>query len=649
MPAKLQLNLLGAPEVYLHDQALSFETNKSRALLFYLALNSGWHPRDLLAELLWPDMPTTQARKNLRDGLTQLRAAVDKWLVTETQRVEFAHTAPHKLDVTCFVSDLQHGRATRHLPAVEAALRLYRGDFLMGFHVRKAQPFEAWVAQKREELHTYAIAGMEWVAEQYCARQDYQAGLAVSNRLLMLEPWRESTHRLQMQLLAFDGDRSGALQQYERCRQILNDELGVSPAVDTVTLYAQIKREQLPGKARAKIETSTLPQPTKSTGMPKVRHNLPAPTTTLIGRTQELAYLRHFLDDPERRLLTIVGFGGVGKTRLAQTAIHHLVAQPDTERLFKDGIYQVALTGVSAITELDATINRGEPALPLLRAIADVIGFTFNASEPLLAQLVNYLAPRQLLLLLDNFEHLRALAHVVATILQGAAQVKILITSRERLQLQSEWLLRLEGLPVRSPDEGREEEGQTNEAISLFLQRGQQADHRFIAGASDRQSIQRICHFVGGLPLAIELAAAWLPLLTPEAIAQQLEENYDLLATTARDVPERHRTMQTVLDYSWRLLTPAEQIILLRLSVFRGRFTHDAAASIGQTTLPTLMQLVDKTWLWRTMPATRDEGGDYTIHFELHQLSRQYLAKERAAQPILDSATQAAYATYYAK
>ena len=291
MPPDLQLNLLGIPEVYIDKLPVAFETNKSQALLFYLALNPGWHSRDLLAELLWPDMTTSRARKNLRDGLTQLRVIVSPWLVTDTQRVEFVSHLPYNLDIQHWQEGLTEGQTTLNLALVEQAIKLYRGDFLMGFHVRKAHPFEEWVLQKREELHIQFINGLEWLTQQYFAKQDYQASLSVNRQLLKAEPWRESAHQLQMRLLALLGLQNEALMQYKNCQRILVDELDVEPAPETVALYEQIRT----GKFAPPAAESPTITPAEKPGQPVPKQdqgltpflNLPRQMTPLIGREME--------------------------------------------------------------------------------------------------------------------------------------------------------------------------------------------------------------------------------------------------------------------------------------------------------------------------------------------------------------------------
>jgi DNA-binding SARP family transcriptional activator len=237
MPAKLRLNLLGIPEVYLDEQPIPFKTRKSHALLFYLVCNPGPQPRDVVAELLWPDMPTRQSLKNLRDGLTQLRAAVGDYITASIQWVEFNRQLPYEFDVELFSSGVSQAQATLDLAKLQGALNLYRGDFLLGFHVQNAQPFDEWVLQQREELYIQAVSGLEWLAEQYCHQHEYNIALTVNRRLLKLEPWRESAHRLQMQLLAFSGHNSDALAHYKICQRVLLEELDVQPTAETVALY----------------------------------------------------------------------------------------------------------------------------------------------------------------------------------------------------------------------------------------------------------------------------------------------------------------------------------------------------------------------------------------------------------------------------
>jgi predicted ATPase/transcriptional regulator with XRE-family HTH domain len=331
-----------------------------------------------------------------------------------------------------------------------------------------------------------------------------------------------------------------------------------------------------------------------------------APTTRFIGRERELHAIEARLTQEGCRLLTVTGLGGVGKTRLALHAAAALAHH------FADGVCVVPLSDVEQATEVAAVVLR-RLGLPLLGEV-----------EPL-AQLVHALRRRQLLLVLDNGEHLvadpatpRLLRHLLA----AAPGVTLLVTSRERLNLQEEWMLPLEGL---APSEA---------AVALFVDRAGQAGRAVPPGS--HAAVAAICRVVEGLPLAVELAAGWTRLLTPEQIATQLQATPDLLQTRLRDVPERHRSLDALFDQSWALLPVEEQAIWTRLAVFRGGFDGDAAARVAGADLPALLSLVDKSLV------RADGSGRY----DLHALARRYAVRRLAAAGATAAARQQ-HADYY--
>ena len=335
-------------------------------------------------------------------------------------------------------------------------------------------------------------------------------------------------------------------------------------------------------------------------------NNLPVLPTPLIGRQRELAELHRLASDPQCRMLTLVGPGGIGKTRLAIETASQL--QVD----FPDGVFFVPL----------ASVDSSRFIVPV---IAHSMGFAFlsaSSADPK-TQLLNFLGDKHALLLVDNIEHLlkEPDIEVFGELLAAAPGVKMLGTSRESLNLQGEWVFEVQGLPI--PTDSQEAGVAQDTSIELFLQRARRAHVGFDATTTDYPAVVRICHLVNGMPLAIELAAAWVRTLTCDEIADEIERSLDFLSISARDLPPRHRSMRAVFDHSWKLLSDDERRALARLSVFRGGFGREAAGQVAGASLAMLSALVSKSLI------RRPETGRY----DLHEVIRQYAALELGSEP----------------
>ena len=337
--------------------------------------------------------------------------------------------------------------------------------------------------------------------------------------------------------------------------------------------------------------------------------NLPRMLTPFIGREPELGALNQLISDSGCSLLTLVGPGGIGKTRLAIE-----VASRQRDR-FPDGVWFVPL----------APLSSSEYLIP---TIADVLRFRFQGSATPQDQLLNYLKDKRSLLVLDNVEHLLDKAELFAEIIKSSPQVKLLVTSRERVNLQSEWVFEIHGLPV--PPNDRTELFEEYSSGALFLESARRTRAGFEVQNDERQWIVRICQLVEGLPLGIELAAAWVGLLSCEEITGEIERNLDFLTATARDIPQRHRSIPAVFDSSWSLLSTQEQGVMRSLSVFRGSFTRQAAESVAGATLPLLLALKDKSLI------RFDQTGRYELHELVRQCAHEKLVKSGEQESAYD-------------
>jgi predicted ATPase/transcriptional regulator with XRE-family HTH domain len=366
--------------------------------------------------------------------------------------------------------------------------------------------------------------------------------------------------------------------------------------------------------------------------IPDLKHvspssNIPFQPTQLIGREDELAAMEKLFSDYQCRLLTLTGMGGIGKTHLA---IEFVTRQCST---FQGCVFFVPLAPIVAV---DAIVP----------AIADAIGFQFSGPGDPKEQLIDYLQSQLQqpgLLILDNLEHLLQQSpgseklnavQLVSEFLERLPNLNILATSRERLNLRGEWTYELHGLPVPPVDFP----GQLDDysALAMFILSAQRAKSDFNISPQEQPAVIKICHLLDGIPLAIELAAAWVGVLTCQEIAQEIGLNIDFLSSSMRDIPERHRSIRASFDHSWKLLSVAEQDVLRKLSVFQGGFDRAAAEQVAEASLPLIASLASKSLVRRM------EDGRY----DLHEVIRQY-ALSRLGSGEFAKVTRDRHCSYY--
>ena len=631
---RLQIHLLGTFQVLQNGRSLTgFRTDKIRALLAFLAVESDRpHRRDTLAALFWPDMDDQKARYNLRLSLHRLRQTLGDdapLLKVERQSVQF-DAAQTWVDVSLFAETITAVSTHAHphptscstcMARLETAVAHYQGDFLPGFFLADDLPFAEWVTTRRERLHQEALQALAWLSAYYLDNGQFSLAVPYARHQLELEPWRESAHRQMMQALAASGQRAAALSQYETCCRILYDELGIESSPETVRLHEEIKANP----AVSDHETASVQEhyPTAiSPAQPVTRTTKP-----FIGRQNELEAVNQLLSEPATRLVTIVGAGGMGKTRLAQA---YLEAEATP---FTHAVCFVPLTAVSHPSHI-------------LPAIAKALNFAPDPDDNSRSadqQLLDYLHPRQMLLLLDNFEQLldgaqgQSSTAVLRQLLDHAPHIKLLITSRERLHIQAEHVLPLGGLPCPA---SHEREIDAYAAVQLFQQSARRLQPGFALTVDELPYLIAICRLLDGMPLGLELAAAWVDLLPLAEIAVEIQNSLDFLAANLHDWPQRHRSIRAVFDASWARLSQPEQDLFAQLSLFRGGFTRAAVQAVvgGEQTRPAILRLLSA--LVSKSLLRYDRQSD---RYNLHELLRQY-----GAEKLTDETTLERYCRYYA-
>ena len=619
----LTLRLFGGIEIRQNDAPVTgFVTHKALALFVYLVVTRQAHTRDHLATLLWGNLTDTSARGALRYTLWNLKQLLGPYLNITRHTIEFAPDTPHTCDVTAFTTlatNLADTAPTeRDLAAWQEALVLYRGEFLQGMHVREAEEFDAWMRLMRERLHRTVAEVLERLVAYETAQQNLARGIEYARRLVELEAWNEDAQLALIRLYAAAGDTGAAFAQYEKCRHILAAEFDTEPGAAMQTLMSELRRAARTFDAPA----------------PRPPNNLPARFTPFFGRQPEIARIVNKLREQNCRVLSLTGEGGIGKTRLAIEAGEQL------QEAFADGVWFVPFAGIEA--------NAQEISRVMARTTANALGLGTDPAHDLSKQLFEYLAPRRILLVLDNLEQLLATAHAsvpkdadaadwITELLTRAPGAAVLATSRACLNLQAEYVMRLDGLPL--PGDATKARAKEYASIQLFLERAERAGVR--TSELDMAEVVSLCAFVQGMPLAIELAAAWMNRAAPSEMLHALQSNLDRLETAQRDIPARHRSARAVLESSWVLLSPAEQTVVASCAVFAYRFTRAAAEKIiglpGKSNLVHLLDgIADKSLLrW---DVTRQR-------YRLHPLVRQF-AQEKIS-PDAFAATQQRHADYF--
>ena len=626
--SELLFSLLGRLQIA-HRQlgAITLTNRKAIGLLAYLLIESSHaHSREFLLGLLWPDLPTAAAQNNLRVTWAHLQKSLgtrdsdeQPHLIGNRLTLRFNPLSDHELDVARFRAWIEACRLHPHpdqqscadcAVRLTQALELVRGDFLEEFSLGDCVQFDEWLGLQRAYFNVQVTSALEQLAEFHERAGQLAEAERFIRRLLAYDPLRESAYRQLMRVLSRADKRSAALDAYERCRRVLATELGLAPAVETVTLAEQI-RALAPFEAHA------------------THSALPPVLTRFFGRQQESARLVDLLSRRTVRLVTLAGPGGVGKTRLAIEVARRLAG------VFAHDICLVELAGVADGRSVDD-------------AVAAALRLPTNTGRSSTDAIVNYLRDKTMLLLLDNCEHLvKVCARLVQTLCRGAAGLTVLATSRLPLHLAGEHVVRLE--PFATPViTGAKQltvaDSLSFDSVQLFTSRAAQALLHFRLTDANVVAVARICQQLDGIPLAIEIAAAQARALPIEVIAERLGQRFAWLNKRAGETVPRQRTLQTLVDWSYGLLSAQARLVLRRLAVFAGGWTLEAAEAVsatGETCAESLAELVDHSLVVFGADAERRR---YSMHETIRQFAQEQLRGSEQEADALEH-----HARYYAQ
>lgn len=642
---KIEVRLLGSPQfLYGEGNQLAFKTAKEQTLLAYLLLNRDAPiERRVIAAMLWPEAEHRLALNSLRVALTRLKQTAktaglpERLVLADRRHLEFNASLSLRLDVEEFELLVA---SIRHLPdprsphdtalwlRLESALELYRGDLLEDTF-SGSEAFEESIQPVRARLRQEAT----WVAGLACdiaeKRGDYVALERHARWLVAREPWHEEAHRHLM--LALDGQQRlpAALAHFESFRTALAMELGVEPG-SAIQAVAQRLRSRV---SRTTATTAPpLPGPIDHRTAPHhVTHantlrpgNLPAQLAPIVGRETEIDALTRKLRAQERRLITVTGIGGVGKSRLAFAVADRLSGS------YANGVWYADFGTATIGDALDS-----EPVLMLstnanqfvIQAIADAINYQLTGTRSERRQLTDALASWHALLVLDNFDLYLNSIGLLSHLLRHAPRLSILCTSRVAIDSRHETCFPLSNLSL--PDDDLPVEAWSNAAATAMLvQSVRRHTPAYTPAAHEWPHLTALCRLVDGHALALELAAAALRVYSPAALRQEVESSIDVLATQQRDMPARQRSMRAVISQAWQQLTSDEARVLAALSFFSGAFSLKAACAVADTSVMVIDQLVARSLV------TRRDNGSFTLHMLLRRFAREQLAQRGEQQTV---------------
>ena len=565
--------------------------------------------REQAMGLLWPNLGRRAASNNLRQILHAARRVLDptagaRYVQSKGNSLVLCPASPLWVDVDAFEKASQIARRSREPAAYRTATGLYAGELL------PEDRYEEWAENRRHDLRRLYLALLLELASLYEERGEYRLAIDTLRRSVTEEHILEEAHAGLMRLYAHSDRRAQALAQYEQLRQALDEELGTEPVAATKRLREEI--------ATGRFTTSQIPSRPQGDYPDAGAHNLPFQRTSFVGREREIEEIKRVL--PMTGLLTLTGVGGSGKTRLALEVARDLVGS------YPDGVWLVELAGLS------------EGNL-VAQEIATALAVREQPNDPIAKTLADYLQSKKLLLVLDNCEHLvEATARLVSALLEEAPQLRVMATSRQALSLPDEVILPIISLPL--PDPERQivvDELKSFGSVRLFVERALSIERAlygstgFTLSASNARTVAEVCWRLEGIPLAIELAAAWVGTLPVEKISERLRSSLRLLRNDRQAVP-RHLTLHDTMDWSYGLLTELERKVFERASVFAGGWTLEAAEAIvlghgveSEEIVHALRRLADKSLV------IAEPGAEGAARYRMLEPVRQY-AHERLVE-----------------
>lgn len=625
MGPKLVIKCFGNFRVELNGKVVStFETDKTRALLVYLALEFA-RPlrRSHIAGILWSDETEERALHNLRQTLSYLRKTLGEriesphFIIADRETIYINSRADVWVDCVAFNHTLAD--AYRHYQSqigvgfinprlLKKALTYFNGEFLSQFTNIKSVLYEEWIMLLREEFNLQAIKALSMLVEYHERRSEYHLAIEMASKIVELCPWDESVRNHVIRLLGVDQQWSAAISQYYALKRYLADQLSVIPSHQSIALYEQICKA---AEGKSKILPEFAPY----------RYSIPQSHINFVGRETDMDRVTELIVSPEYRLVTIVGLGGIGKSRFAIEIAKQFVG------IFPDGVYFVSLVSAKGSEQI-------------ITLIAESLGLIFSDQSTTQKQLLDHLRDKKSLLVLDNFEHLLSderCINLLDSILSSAYNLKVLVTSREQLCLEQAHVYTLAGLCFPQASTISIDQIDEFDALQLFFNRVSQKQPGFTLHENNLPSVIKICRILEGLPLGVELAAATICEQGSDQVAEKYGNDLGALSTRMRNVQTRHRSLNAAFDVSWNRLSDDLQQIFYSLSIFSDGFDYFAAGEVASASQMDLAILVSKSLLRKNQES----------RFSLHEAIRQFASKKELTTLDL-SKLREKHARYYA-
>ena len=625
----LVLHLFGPLELFVNEQPVPRPRARAGQWILALLALRQEHPieRTWLASLLWPESSHEHALYNLRRNLTDIRQLLGpegNRLFAPTPRTLCLDLDGAYCDVLRFDGLIKQADSG----ALQKAVALYRGALL-------PECSEEWAVQERRAREQAYLTALETLAARASELGNHPEAVSYLKQILALDAFRETALCDLIKSLTAAGDLIGATLAYREYRLLLHQELRSEPAAETQAIYRRLRQG-----------VNDRPRPFVSLQLPIVLaaapHHLPRPLSGFIGRQEEKRQIQNCLE--QGRFVTLTGPGGVGKTRLAIAVAESMRGE------FKEGVWFVDLAPLS------------EAELVSI-AIATCLGVAESSERSTMETLLQYLASKEMLIILDNCEHLmEACAAITQSLLQAGPTLRILATSRQALGLGGEVVWRVPSLAFPTEEEAAAEKQEgfladrhRYDALHLFEERARESYPGFTLHPRNIATVTRICRRLDGTPLAIELAAARIRSLPLEEIDARLRTNFRLLRG-GLGAPLRQETLAAVFAWSWELLAPRERLLLERLSVFAGGWTLSAAEAICSDeglepaeVIDLLLELVDRSLVAYAPPRADAESARSEQHEARYSLleTTRHFASERLAESGAARELQDGYCDYF--